>query len=154
MLRIREANSGDIAEIVDVVNDAFRVERDFRAGERTSVAEVSRLIESSHWLVAIHDEQLAGAVLVRVEGTTGYFGMLAVRPSLQGLGIGRALVEAAEEYCRARGCTTMTLSTGSVRHELLRHYDKLGYKVASVDPAPRDGPFTKQIDIVHMLKRL
>ena len=153
-METRHANENDIAEIVSVVNDAFRVESHFRAGSRTSVAEVTRLMQGSQWLVAMHDRQLAGAVLVRVEGTTGYFGMLAVRPALQRLGIGRALVEAAEEYCREHGCTTMTLSTGSVRHELLERYEKLGYAITGIQPALPNGPFTKQIEIVKMAKQL
>jgi hypothetical protein len=60
--------------------------------------------------------------------------------------IGRALLEAAEDHCRARGCTEMTLSTGSVRRELVDRYGRLGYRVTSIEPAPPDGPFTKPID--------
>ena len=59
----------------------------------------------------------------RDNGTSGYLGMLAVDPSQQRFGVGRALLVAAENHCRERGCTEMTLSTGSVRHELLPYYE-------------------------------
>jgi GNAT superfamily N-acetyltransferase len=154
MPQIRKANENDIAEIVAVVNAAFQVENEFRAGNRTSVEDISRLMQSSVFLVAIHDNRIAGAVLVRINENTGYFGMLAVWPELQRLGLGRALLEAAEDHCRARGCTEMTLSTGSVRRELVDRYGRLGYRVTSIEPAPPDGPFTKSIDIVKMAKRL
>jgi len=154
MPQIRQANDADIAEIVEVVNAAFEVERDFRAGNRTSAAEIARLMRSSTFLIATHNERAAGAILVRITGATGYFGMLAVHPQLQRLGIGRALLEASEDYCREHGCTEMTLSTGSVRRELLDRYARLGYSVTSIEPAPPDGPFTKQIEIVKMAKRL
>lgn len=80
--------------------------------------------------------------------------MLAVWPELQRLGIGRALLEAAETYCRANGCTEMTLSTGSMRQELIVRYRKLGYTVSSIEPASPDGPFVKPIEIVRMTKPL
>lgn len=154
MPQIREANESDIAGIVAVVNAAFQVENEFRGGDRTSRAEISLLIQSSTFLVATHDEEVTGAVLVRINERMGYFGMLAVRPGLQRLGIGHALLEAAEDYCRARGCTKMTLSTGSVRRELLDRYAKLGYTVTSIEPASQDGPFTEPIEIVKMAKPL
>ncbi len=67
--------------------------------------------------------RLSGVVEVRAEGTTGYFGMLAVDPSVRRAGVGRALVEAAENHCRGAGCTVMTLSTGEDRTELIPYYE-------------------------------
>src|SRR5215470_2687765 len=154
MPQIRQADENDITDVVAVVNEAFQVESDFRTGNRTSVEEITRLIQMSRFLVAIDNNQVVGAVLVRVNGTTGYFGMLAVRTGLQRLGIGRTLLEAAEDYCRAHGCTTMTLSTGSVRHELVTRYQKLGYSITSIEPAPADGPLSQAIEIVKMAKEL
>lgn len=169
MPQIRQAKQSDITAIVSIVNAAFEVEKEFRGGDRTSVAEISQLMQRSTFLIAInndatnngvtddgemHNDEVSGAVMVRVNGMTGYFGMLAVQPGLQRSGIGRALLEAAEEYCRVRGCTEMTLSTGSVRRELLDRYAKLGYKITSIEPAPKDGPFTKPIEIVKMAKIL
>ena len=154
MVTVRRASESDIPELVAVVNAAFQVERDFRLGDRTSPAEIARLMQNSTFFVAVKDERIAGAVLVRVNGTTGYFGMLAVDPTLQRAGIGRMLREAAENYCRERGCTEMTLSTGSVRHELLSYYRKSGYQIRSIEPAPEAGPFSKTIEIVRMAKPL
>jgi hypothetical protein len=52
MAKIERANEADVTEIVSVRNDAFRVEADFRAGDRTSPDEVisgmTDVIESSH----------------------------------------------------------------------------------------------------------
>lgn len=154
MPQIRAATENDNADIAAVVNAAFQVEKDFRAGDRTSAAEISRLLQSCTFLLAIRNEAIAGAVMVRINGTSGYFGMLAVQPGLQRLGIGRALLQAAEDYCRLRGCTEMTLSTGSFREELVHRYQKLGYTVTGIEPAPPEGAFTKTIEIVKMAKRL
>ena len=104
MPQIRTAVEGDIGGIVAVVNAAFQVESEFRSGARTSLAEISDLMQSSTFLVATQDENVVGAVLVRITGATGYFGMLSVLPGLQRSGIGRALLEAAEDYCRRHGC--------------------------------------------------
>jgi GNAT superfamily N-acetyltransferase len=152
--QIRTAVEGDIGGIVAVVNAAFQVESEFRSGARTSLAEISDLMQSSTFLVATQDENVVGAVLVRITGATGYFGMLSVLPGLQRSGIGRALLEAAEDYCRRHGCVAMTLSTGSVRQELLAYYGKKGYVVTSIEPAPEGAPFTKPIEIVKMAKKL
>jgi hypothetical protein len=78
MVTVRRASESDIPELVAVVNAAFQVERDFRLGDRTSPAEIARLMQNSTFFVAVKDERIAGAVLVRVNGATGYFGMLAV----------------------------------------------------------------------------
>ncbi|HVH87335.1 MAG TPA: GNAT family N-acetyltransferase, partial [Terriglobales bacterium] len=145
MLTICRATQREVAEIAAIVNAAFQIESNFRAGERTSAAEISRLMESSTFLVAREGETVFGAVQVRIKGTSGYFGMLAVDPALQRSGIGRRLLEAAENYCRERECTTMTLSTGSLRQKLLYYYRKFGYQITRVEPAPDDAPFTKPI---------
>lgn len=159
MPAIRVATERDAPEIAAIVNAAFQVENDFRAGDRTSVAEISGRIrsepQSGIFLIAIQQLRIVGAVQVQIiDEHTGYLGMLAVDPSQQRSGIGRGLLEAAEDHCRQRGCTQMTLSTGSVRRELFPYYQKFGYRVTSIGPAPAGAPFTKPIDIVTMSKPL
>ncbi len=47
----------------------------------------------------------------------------------------------------------MTLSTGSVRRDLLPYYERFGYRTISVGPAP-EGAFTQPMDVVKMSKLL
>ena len=75
---IRKASSADAETVAAVINAAFEVERPFRQGERTSRAEIEKLIERDTILVCEQDGDLIGAVHVAVNPPKGYFGMLAV----------------------------------------------------------------------------
>src|SRR5690349_24838988 len=112
---IRPGLESEAEEIARIINSAFEIEREFRHGERTSGRQVRGLIGRGEVLVAEEDGLLLGAVEVRMDGSIGYFGMLAVDARARRGGIGRALVEAAEERCRRAGCTVMTMSTGEDR---------------------------------------
>src|SRR5215470_4474535 len=113
MLRIRSAMPQDINQVASVINAAFEVERPMRLhGDRTSSQNVRELMAAGHtFFVAEQDNRILGAIFVRITGKTGYFGMLAVDPDLQRSGIGRALREHAEQFCKECGCTEMTLTT-------------------------------------------
>jgi N-acetylglutamate synthase-like GNAT family acetyltransferase len=150
---IRRAEKSDVGEIARIINDAFEVEREFRLGERTSAAEISSLLERDVFFVADEEGRLIGAVHTSVDGATGYFGMLAVDPTLQRGGVGRALLSAAEDHCRTAGCTKMTMSTGEDRTELIPYYERVGYRVISIEPSASRA-FKRPIRIVHMAKDL
>jgi ribosomal protein S18 acetylase RimI-like enzyme len=150
---IRRATGADAGEIARIINAAFEIEREFRQGDRTSASEIHGLMNRDAFLVAEHGGRLIGAVEVRVRGETGYFGMLAVDASARRAGIGRALVEAAEDHCRRAGCTVMTMSTGEDRTELIPYYAKMGYTVTSIEPST-SAAFKRPIRIVKMEKPL
>jgi ribosomal protein S18 acetylase RimI-like enzyme len=150
---IREATKDDAADIARIVNAAFLVEQEFRPGDRTSQAEIAALIERRQMLVCDQGGHLIGAVQVSVKDKAGYFGMLAVDPALQGSGLGRKLLAAAEAHCREAGCSEMTMSTGEDRKELVQWYERQGYKVTSA--AASDNPaFNRRIRVVQMSKPL
>jgi GNAT superfamily N-acetyltransferase len=67
--------------------------------------------EKGALLLADHAGDLVGCVFVRPKGDALYVGKLAVRPSLQGLGIGRRLMEAAREEARRLGLALIELQT-------------------------------------------
>src|SRR4051812_8650348 len=136
--QILPATDADAVEIARIINAAFEIEREFRKGERTSPAEVRRLMAKDAFLVAEREGRLIGAVEVRVRGTAGYFGMLAVDTAARRGGVGRALVQAAEEHCRRAGCTVMTMSTGEDRSELIPYYEKIGYRVTRIEPSTNE----------------
>ena len=150
---IRRANEADVPGIVRVINEAFEVEREFRKGDRTSAAEIGALLARDMFLVSERDGRVDAAVHVRVTGSIGYFGMLAVARDAQGAGLGRALLDAAEDHCRRAGCTKMTLSTGEDRKELIPWYERLGYRVTSIEPSTSSA-FSRVIRVVHMEKPL
>src|SRR2546422_8133606 len=154
-MKIRRATALDANEIARIINAAFEVEQEFRRGERTSSSEVlsSISLRNERFLVAEDGGRLVGAVEVRVDGDSGYFGMLAVDASVRRGGIGRALVEAAEAHCRGAGCSVMTMSTGENRTELIPYYEKMGYRVAAVEPSTNPA-FKYPIRVVKMEKPL
>jgi len=150
---IRPAKTDDAPEIARIINAAFEVEREFRQGARTSPEEIARLLERDVFLVAEEAGRLVGAVHTSIDGATGYFGMLSVDPALQRGGVGRALLAAAEDHCRKAGCTRMTMSTGEDRTELIPYYERVGYRVTSIEPSTSRA-FKRPIRIVKMAKDL
>ncbi|HZR33557.1 MAG TPA: GNAT family N-acetyltransferase [Terriglobales bacterium] len=154
MPEISRAHPKHADDIAAVINAAFRVERTYRVGERTSAADVIRLMQSGLFLVAGEGNRIVGAVYVRITDKIGYFAMLAVEPSSQRSGIGRVLLEAAEDYCREHGCTVMTLTTGEFRQELLKYYAHFGYQVTGIEPAPEASAFNRAVNVVSMAKPL
>ncbi len=53
---------------------------------------------------------------------------VAVLPSRQGQGIGRAMMEHAREACRRAGCYKLALSSNLRREDAHRFYDSLGFE--------------------------
>jgi GNAT superfamily N-acetyltransferase len=157
MLTIRSAVPDEAAQVAGIINAAFEVERPFRAhGQRTSTEDVRQLmLDGNTFFVAEQDSRILGTVYVRITGLTGYFGMLAVDPTLQRGGIGRGLREHAEQFCKQHGCTEMTLTTGDFRTELVPYYTRAGYRIVSTEPRPADEwCMRNDFRIVHMAKPL
>jgi GNAT superfamily N-acetyltransferase len=134
--QIRDATTDDAPAIARLVNLAFLVERFFVDGDRTNPAEIGRLLQTGTFLLAETDGRLVACVYVERRGDRGYFGMLSVDPSRQGEGLGRRLVDAAEDRCRSRGCRLMEIHVVDVREELPPFYRRLGYVEVGEEPFP------------------
>ena len=127
-LQVTSATAADIPGIVRVINAAYEVEKYFVAGDRTDGESVARLMTTGVFLIERDGNgELAGCVYVERRGSRGYLGMLAVDPSQQNAGLGRRLVDAAEEWARNGGCDVMDIRVVNLRTELLPFYRKLGY---------------------------
>ena len=85
--QVRDAVDGDAQAIAEVVNRAFTVEEWFVDGDRTTPAEIRRLIAGgqSRFLLAHDGERVIGCVYleVRADGA-GYVGLLAVELAVRG----------------------------------------------------------------------
>ena len=78
-------------------------------------------------LLAEVDGALAGCAFVRPKGDALYIGKLAVRPDLQGRGIGKALVAAAREEARRGGLAALELQTRIELNENHVAFARMGF---------------------------
>jgi GNAT superfamily N-acetyltransferase len=124
----------DAPALAALVNEAYLVEQSFVDGERTCVDEITELTRSGAFLVLEAEGGLAAAIYVERRGEVAYFGMLSVRPALQGLGLGERMVRIAEAMGEAMGAMAMTLKVVNLREELGRWYRSLGYREVGTSP--------------------
>jgi len=152
-MRIRVATAEDAETIAQVVNAAFRVERFFIDRDRISTEKVRAMLNMGEFLVA-EDGGMAACVYVELQGERGYFGLLAVDPGRQGNGLGRRLVEEAEERARAAGCKVMDLRIVNLRAELPAFYRRLGYVETRTEPFKADAEPKMPCHFIVMSKPL
>jgi GNAT superfamily N-acetyltransferase len=92
--------------------------------------------DDNHWAaLALNKGHFVGIVTVTsmlyIEwGHLGEIGDLYVLPEARGNGIARRLVQAAIDWCRARGCSAVEVVTaplGEAAHGLSNFYSRLGF---------------------------
>jgi N-acetylglutamate synthase-like GNAT family acetyltransferase len=128
---IRPARPEDVPVLLDLVHSAYRgaggwtTEAGLIDGTRTDADELTGLLPDL--LVAEADGTVVGCCALTVRGGTGLYGTFAVRPSLQGGGVGSALLTAAEERARDLGLRAVEMTVVSLRDELIAYYARRGY---------------------------
>jgi len=134
------ATPADIIAIRDLLNAAYRgesskqgwtTEAGLIAGEtRTNDDMLLAVLEQAGSVILIYKEEddvITGCVNLQLHGNRLYLGMFAVSPSLQGGGIGKKILQAAEEYALHRNCRFIYMSVISLRTELISWYKRHGY---------------------------
>lgn len=135
-----------MAAMIAIVNAAFAVET-FLDGTRTDEERMAEMMRKGEFLLAEREPgRLVACVYTELRAERGYFGMLAVDPSAQGAGLGRRMVEAAEDYCRHRGCKFMDITVLSLRPELPPFYRKLGYVETGIEEFRPSRPLREGIE--------
>jgi len=152
--QVRRATDDDAPAIAALVNRAYVVESFFVDGDRTSVDEVAAMLGRGSFLLVEDGGTPVATVYVEVGDERGYFGLLSVEPGLQGQGLGRLLVDAAEAQCGAAGCTVMDIRVVDVRAELPPFYRWLGYRETGSEPFPHDGGAKMPCRFIVMSKTL
>jgi ribosomal protein S18 acetylase RimI-like enzyme len=152
-MRFRRAQPEDVPAIVALVESAYRgdvsrrgwtTEADLLDGQRTDPDEVTAAVAGPATVVVLAEtpEGLQGSVLLREEADAVYLGMFAVRPGLQGRGLGSALLREAERVTREElGRHAVRMTVLAQRPELIAWYRRRGYQVTGArEPFPYGNP--------------
>jgi len=153
-MRVRVAELSEAPALAGIINAAFQVEKFFIDTDRIDLGQVEEFFRKGWFLVAEDDGGVAACVYVEKRGERGYFGLLSVRPERQKGGLGRLLVEAAEEHCRALGCAEMDLQIVNLRRELPAFYQWLGYAESGTGEFPPDVATKLPCHFIRMSKAL
>lgn len=139
-LAFRNATPADIDAIVALVTSAYRgdasragwtTEADLLDGNRIDpeVLRADLQRPRSRVLLAEADGGLQACAHVADEDGAGYFGMFAVRPGLQGGGLGKQLLAECERIARDEWqLPVMRMTVIDVRAELIAFYERRGYR--------------------------
>ncbi len=143
ILTIRRGVAADIRVLQDLERDAAQSFRtigyDFCAdGPVRTNAEHQRGLEYGVTLVAEIHDQAAGFVMLWPVDGRAHITEVSVARVVQKRGIGRALVEAAEEWTRNEGFSEITLTTFSDVSWNAPYYHSLGYSVFTPGKAHKE----------------
>jgi GNAT superfamily N-acetyltransferase len=143
------------------VEEPYMIDHDARWG---SPSRWQERFDVSNWglLVARANGTRAGSALVAFD-TPNLFMLearrdlvalwdLRVKPEFRGQGVGRRLIEATENWARAKGCRSVKIETQNVNVRACVFYARCGYVLRSIDRfAYQDFPdeaqliFTKEL---------
>ena len=135
--RLQAATNRDIEDIVHLVNLAYRGDEGWTkethlvAGNRTTADEIKQyLADSSTYLfVGIKESVIVSCVCIEALNDDAYIGLLTVHPELQGKGIGKQVLNYAEQYALEHmEIEKYIMVVVSQRPELIEYYERCGYQ--------------------------
>lgn len=145
----RTAACSDIPALVALIESAYRgdssrtgwtTEADLLEGQRTDPEGVAAVIDGpdSRLLAVEADGELIACCQLENRAGHAYFGMFAVRPALQGGGLGRQILAEAERVARDEwGAGEMHMTVISAREDLIAWYVRRGYaRTGETSPFP------------------
>lgn len=170
-LAFRIADKNDAPAITVLVNSAYRgdssragwtTEADLLTGVRVNPEDVRELIETEDSLIllCLRDGNIIGSVNLLKTEDAAYLGMFAVNPELQGGGIGKQFMQAAEDLVKQRWhAKKMWMTVITTRHELIAYYERRGYqRTGRIKPFPAEVPdecrLVKDIEMEELEKLL
>lgn len=111
-----------------MVNDAYRPYV-ARIGRKPGPMndDYTEVIDTHHVMVAEGDGIIEGLVVLRVTEEGFLIDNVAVRPTMRGTGLGRALLELAEAAARQAGFDSIYLFTHEKMTENQALYSRIGY---------------------------
>ena len=136
-INLKQANIDDAEAINTLINSAYRgtegwtKETDIVEGKRSDIEDVNYLIknQNSHLLTAKNHDDLIACICIEEKENKAYIGSFAVSPAQQNRGVGKQVLERAENYAGKKfGITEFVMVVISQRKELVAFYERRGYK--------------------------
>jgi GNAT superfamily N-acetyltransferase len=170
-MSISIAQPKDVSALVSLMDNAYRGEGSkqgwtseadlFIGNKRTDTETVTKLINKPGSVFLKYtnkDDVIEGCVYLHQKGSKLYLGMFSVVPSAQGKGIGKKLLNAADEYAKEQHCALIYMTVITVREELIAWYEKNGYKrTGKMLPFPVDEKFgipTQPLEMIVLEKEV
>ncbi|MEW2522605.1 GNAT family N-acetyltransferase [Actinacidiphila alni] len=145
----RAATPDDVPVLVGLIESAYRgaasregwtTEADILEGQRTDAEGVLAVIEGADSRLTVVESGGETVACCQLEhrGDHAYFGMFAVRPALQGAGLGRLVLAEAERFARDEwDVAELHMTVISVREDLIAWYVRRGYqRTGQTSPFP------------------
>ncbi len=135
---ITKATLQDVSALKVLVNSAYRgetskkgwtTEANLLNGIRIDENELTEIIEEPKSTIFKFQEnnQILGCVLLVEKQNKLYLGMLCVNPDLQNSGIGKKILQFANDYAIEKGLPRIVMTVISQRTELISWYNRHGY---------------------------
>jgi ribosomal protein S18 acetylase RimI-like enzyme len=124
-MKVRTFDPGDEAAVVQLWRDCGLV-----VPWNDSHKDIQRKLkmQPEMFLVGCSDEQVIATVMAGYDGHRGWINYLAVHPDHQHIGIGRRMMEEAENHLREMGCPKINLQVRSSNVAVIEFYKTIGYK--------------------------
>ncbi len=147
--RSRPAAQADVPALVTLIESAYRgessragwtTEADLLSGQRADPDGVAAVVKDpdSRMIVVERGGELIACCQLENRGGHAYFGMFAVRPGLQGAGLGRRVLAEAERAAREDWAVReMHMTVITQREDLIAWYVRRGYtRTGKLSPFP------------------
>lgn len=149
-MSISPASTDDIPGLLRLINSAYRgddskqgwtTEADLLQGEiRIDAPALVEMMMRPNAVLHKYTNatsEIEGCVYTQKQGEKLYLGLLTVSPGLQGGGIGKQLLAAAEQEARRQQCSAIFMTVFTVREDLIAWYVRHGYQ-----PTGETRPYT------------
>ena len=124
-LQIRDVVDGDIPEVIALWN-AAGVSRPWNDPVRDIA--FARRDEHSTLLVGVESGRIVASAMVGEDGHRGWVYYVAIAPERQRGGLGRTMMQAAEDWLKQRGVWKVQLLVRADNAQATNFYDGLGYR--------------------------
>lgn len=135
-LKLELARLEHIDQISNLVNEAYRgktgwtKETDLVQGNRTTADDIKSIIlnPNTHLLIYLDKNNIIACICIEKINNDAYIGLFAVTPNNQTKGIGKLVLQLAEQYAINKfRIDRFVMVVVSQRKELISYYERRGY---------------------------